>query len=367
MTIKVKNIIPALAIHPGETLKDELDAREISQTDFANDIGISPTQLNEIIKGKRNITADFALLLEKALGIKAEFWMNLQTSYELDVSRIKEKNIQKFSQVERWNTIKLYVPISYYKKQGLLSDNLEENENKVKEIYNESTIDGIINATSKPCYARFKKSSALAGNIGNIVGWQKLVEWRAKKVIVEPFSIKQKNELIDELKKISTKKNLVSNTVKLLSRYGIILIVQEKPDKAPIDGMAFWTNDNPAIGVTLRHNRVDNFIFTIMHELGHIYLHLYKNRKKEFIENLDDHTYMSKTPEENEANEFASNNLIPTDKWEEFRMNHFNIDDDDIIKFANELKINPATVRGRLCHEDHNYYMKRTIIPNKLS
>ncbi len=328
---------------------------------------ISTTQLNEIIKGKRNITADFALLLEKALDIKAEFWMNLQTSYELDVSRIKEKNIQKFSQVERWNTIKQFVPVSYFKKQALLSDDLLENENKIKEIYNVKNIDGIINAASRPCYSRFKKSVALQENVINIVGWTKLVEWRAKDEKVATFSFKNKDEVISEFKKICTKKNLVSNTEKLLAQYGIKLINQPKPDKAPIDGMAFWSDKNPAIGVTLRHSRIDNFIFTVMHELGHIYLHLSKDKKREFVENLDDHTYMSKNPEENEANEFASNNLIDPGKWDEFKMNNFIIDDADIIKFANEIKINPATVRGRLCHEDHNYYRKRTIIPNKLS
>ena len=367
MATKLKSLTPAFAIHPGETLKDELDAREISQTDFATDIGILPNQLNEVIKGKRNITADFALLLEKALKIEADFWMRLQSSYELDVSRVKEKNIQKFSQVERWNTIKTYVPVNYYKKQGLLTDSLADNESKVKEIYNVHNIDGIINATSKPCYARFKKSTALSESIINVVGWQKLVEYNAKQINVGTFEPKQKDNLIDELKKISKKKDLVTNTAKLLSKSGIKLIIQDKPDKAPIDGMAFWSDKNPAIGVTLRHQRIDNFIFTIMHELGHIYLHLSKDKKKEFIEDLDDHAYMSKNPEENEANEFARNNLIAPAKWEEFKMNHFSIEDEDIEKLAIELKIHPAIIRGRVCHENHNYYRRRTSIMNKLN
>ena len=58
-----------MAIHPGEILKDELDERDISQTSFATDTGIALTQLNEIVKGKRNISADYALLFEKLLDI----------------------------------------------------------------------------------------------------------------------------------------------------------------------------------------------------------------------------------------------------------------------------------------------------------
>ena len=134
MAIKIKNLVPAMATHPGEVLKDELQSLSISQKDFANDIGVASTQLNEIIKGKRNITADFALLLEKALKIDAEFWMKLQSAYELDVSRIKAKTIEKISSIERWNTIKNYIPYKYFKKELPLTESLEENEAKIKEV-----------------------------------------------------------------------------------------------------------------------------------------------------------------------------------------------------------------------------------------
>jgi HTH-type transcriptional regulator / antitoxin HigA len=367
MTVKLKNLIPAMSTHPGEILNDELDSRKISQKDFATDIGISVTQLNEVIKGKRNITADFALVLEKALGIDAKIWMNFQTAYELDVSRIKEKTIEKLSQVERWNTIKQYVPVSFFKKEGYITDNLEVNENKIKEIYNVDNIDGIINATAKPCYARFKKSTALSESVINVVGWQKLVEYKAKRKPVDLFALKDKEELIEELKKLSTKKNLISNTDKLLAKYGIKFIDQEKPEKAPIDGIAFWSEKNPVIGITKRHKRIDNFIFTIMHELGHIYLHLLKDKKREFVDDLDNHLYLNGNAEEKEANDFASKNLIPLEKWENFMENHYIVDDQAIIDFAAELKIHPSIVRGRLCHENHSYYKKRTAIVNKLS
>ena len=75
------NLIPAFATHPGTILADEMEANEYNQIDLAKLIDIKRSQLNEIIKGKRNINADLALLLEKALGIDADFWMEAQKNF----------------------------------------------------------------------------------------------------------------------------------------------------------------------------------------------------------------------------------------------------------------------------------------------
>lgn len=77
------NIAPFEAIHPGELLLDELNCRNISQAKFASQIGVKPSLLNEIIKGKRNVNIEMALLLEASLGISAQMWMNLQNDYNL--------------------------------------------------------------------------------------------------------------------------------------------------------------------------------------------------------------------------------------------------------------------------------------------
>lgn len=84
----IKQITPYKPTHPGEVLHDELKARGISQSDFAAEIGMQPTMLNEIIKGRRPVTADIALLLEKALDIPADFWMRFQRQYEQDLEAI---------------------------------------------------------------------------------------------------------------------------------------------------------------------------------------------------------------------------------------------------------------------------------------
>jgi addiction module HigA family antidote len=75
------------SIHPGEILEEEfLKPMGISQYRLAKDISVPPRRINEIVHGKRSITADTALRLGKFFGISAQFWLNLQTRYDLEVA-----------------------------------------------------------------------------------------------------------------------------------------------------------------------------------------------------------------------------------------------------------------------------------------
>ena len=76
---------PKNPFHPGEILLEEfLEPAGISQAAFARQLGWTKARLNELIKGKRGITADSALDLSEALGTSAKLWMNLQSTYDLD-------------------------------------------------------------------------------------------------------------------------------------------------------------------------------------------------------------------------------------------------------------------------------------------
>ena len=75
-------------VHPGEVLLEEfLEPMEISQYRVAKDISVSPRRINEIVHGKRAVTADTALRLARYFGTSDRFWLNLQTSYDLDIER----------------------------------------------------------------------------------------------------------------------------------------------------------------------------------------------------------------------------------------------------------------------------------------
>lgn len=77
-------------IHPGEILREEfLEPLGITQNRLATTIGVPPRRINEIVHGKRSITADTALRLAKAFGNSAQFWLNIQDRYELDIAADK--------------------------------------------------------------------------------------------------------------------------------------------------------------------------------------------------------------------------------------------------------------------------------------
>lgn len=80
-------LTPSEPIHPGEMLKDELQARGISQRKFAELIGVSYSVLNEVLNGKRPITTEYALKIEAATGTKAYMWVNMQTAYNMQTAR----------------------------------------------------------------------------------------------------------------------------------------------------------------------------------------------------------------------------------------------------------------------------------------
>ena len=87
--INIKTLIPGKPTHPGQILLDELNARKMTQMDLSIRTGIKRSQLNEIIKGKRRISAGIAVLLEKPLGIDARYWLDAQIQYDLDYARKK--------------------------------------------------------------------------------------------------------------------------------------------------------------------------------------------------------------------------------------------------------------------------------------
>ena len=77
-------------VHPGEVLLEEfLEPMGISQYRLAKDISVPPRRINEIVHGKRSVTADTALRLARYFGTSDRFWLNLQASYDLDVEREK--------------------------------------------------------------------------------------------------------------------------------------------------------------------------------------------------------------------------------------------------------------------------------------
>ena len=84
---------PLYPIHPGEILADELMELNKSPTELARELHVPANRISQLVAGKRAMTADTALRLERWLGVSAAFWMNLQKRYELDIAREKSDDI----------------------------------------------------------------------------------------------------------------------------------------------------------------------------------------------------------------------------------------------------------------------------------
>lgn len=355
-----KILTPAQATHPGILIKDELDATpELNQRTLAKELGVQPSFLNEIIKGKRPVTADIAILLEKILGISADYWMKFQSQYEIDKARVKQKNIRRVRNIELWSIIKEYVPVRYFKKHNYLTDDLESDIKTIKKIYEVETIDGLVSSFSKDKLAYYRKSDKLKIDEKNMFAWSSLAQYEAKNQKTNTFNFDNLNQLCINLNNIFYENSGTPERVKAaLNQFGIKMLLIEKLEKTPIDGFSFWSEKNPAIALTLRYNRIDNFAFTIMHEIGHIDLHLRNDKDRKFID-LTKKQNLDKC--ENEADNYAQEKLISKNIWQDILENHLPLNDEKITALGDEHRINPAILLGRVCYEMDYYAMKTTI------
>ncbi|HVB22073.1 MAG TPA: HigA family addiction module antitoxin [Ktedonobacteraceae bacterium] len=80
---------PIYPIHPGEIVADELVKLNKTSAELARELHVPANRISQLVAGKRAMTADTALRLERRLGVSATFWMNLQKRYELDLARAK--------------------------------------------------------------------------------------------------------------------------------------------------------------------------------------------------------------------------------------------------------------------------------------
>lgn len=146
-----------------------------------------------------------------------------------------------------------------------------------------------------------------------------------------------------------------------LRKKGVAILIEARLDKTYLDGAALLADDGrPVIGLTLRHNRLDNFWFTLFHEIGHVLLHL----SAEQPALLDPEIERRKTSMvETEADRFALETCIPNEIWErEVKSLRYA---KDIRAMASKLRLHPAILAGRLRHEANDYRLHRTLIGGK--
>ncbi|GAB6011535.1 HigA family addiction module antitoxin [Viscerimonas tarda] len=101
MATIANKLIPLHPTHPGTLIKDEIEYRGITQKNLAAQMGVSYTVLNEILNAKRPVSAEYALLVEAALGVDAETLTNMQTRYNLQMARQNKKILERFAEIRK--------------------------------------------------------------------------------------------------------------------------------------------------------------------------------------------------------------------------------------------------------------------------
>ncbi|MEM8793831.1 MAG: ImmA/IrrE family metallo-endopeptidase [Pseudomonadota bacterium] len=180
--------------------------------------------------------------------------------------------------------------------------------------------------------------------------WRARVTARAREAFASVEDVHEPLELkwMPGLIRLSNDTHGPLRAVEVLADRGIVLIVEPQVPGLKIDGAAFIVDGRPVIGMTVRTDTVDNFWFTLMHELAHVTLHFSTGLAVGFYDQTDQEASVDE--QEEEANRFASNLLIPEERW---RRSTARIAKSAAVieRFANELGIHPAIVFGRIRKE----------------
>lgn len=338
---------PNIAVHPGRTLGDTLEALKMTQADLAERVGLAKKTINEIIQGKNPITPESAIRFGAVFGTSATFWNNLQRNYEEVSVRIQvEKDLEEelcllprfkcYSELVQWGRVEA------------------TRDPKIK-VVNLRNFFGIssLKIVPKVHAIAFRQTGYKEVAKESLAAWLRCGEIEAQKQTIAKFNKEKLNNSIDELKSLTMQspKNFSNKLIEICASFGVAVVFTPYFRKTYVNGATKWLNaDNALIQLSLRGSYDDIFWFTFFHELGHILKH---GKKEQFVE-FDYENEDVLREKENETDEFARNALIPKDEYAEFiKQDDFSIS--AIRVFADKIVISPGIVAGRLSYETGNW------------
>jgi HTH-type transcriptional regulator/antitoxin HigA len=334
----------AEAFPPGEFIKDELEARDWTQDVLAEITGIPAPVISNLIKGKRAISTDIAVGLAAAFGTTAQFWMNLETSYQLWTDAREDKKITRKARLYE------LAPINELFKRGWIekTNDIDLLEERVLKFLDRRTLD----EPSKLSYAA--KRSTVKANPAQIA-WVHRAKQLAEAMPAARFSSETFSEMLKKLKELRENAEDVREVAKVLADGGVRLILIEGLPKGRIDGATFWLNEfSPVIVMSMRYDRLDHFWFVLMHELGHV-------ANRDALGGLpildvdlvgeNPIPFDEKSDIEKRADLFAEGALVETREMDRFIGRYRPLYSKQKIKnFAARIHVHPAIVLGQLQH-----------------
>lgn len=341
-----RKIIPEVHISPVDAILFRMDQMGLRKIDLVPYIG-SISKVSEVLSGKRPLSLNMIRRLNKGLGISAEVLIgNLDIS--INILENSEENYARY-------------PLAELNERGYFANfkNIPIKTNQLVD-YAEELIKyffgGLIIRGHSPAFLRAPQyqNGARGMNDYALIAWLACVLKKARTIPLfgtyKTGSITE--QWLHDLVKLSRFEQGPLLAKEFLSRHGIALVVEKHFQKTYLDGVALMDNGIPIIGLTLRHDRLDNFWFVLLHELIHIQRHL-TSEITYITDNLDDSVQANEAIEK-EANQEAINALIPLEKWLKSEVK-YNPTATNAKQLANDLGIHEAIIAGRVRYETKNW------------
>lgn len=348
MEAKMSGLSREMIIHPGETLKEVLEDRNMSQQELALRTGVSPKHISTVLNGEKNISVSFAKKLEYALNIDAEFWINLQNAYDKEILEFDELNsISK----EEISVLKQLKSVFEYLIEKTMIPICSAAEQKVLELRKFLNVSNLTSIPTLVSTGAFRTQTSVGVDEYTLFAWQKICEVLCSRVDVQETDYQEQKKrlllLIPSIKKLmfESQEVFVPRLTALLSDNGIAFCIAPSFKGAPVQGFIKHISESKTIlAMTFRQKKADIFWFTFFHEIGHL---LNGDGKKKFID-----FESVENVQEKKADEFVENELLNKQEYANFlRKSDFSLQ--SIKEFAKEQNVLPCIVIGRLQKEKY--------------
>jgi len=328
---------------PIEAIKFRMEQQKLNPRDLIPYIG-SRSKVSEVLSGKRSLTLSMIRALSAGLGIPANVLIQEQYQDDIDWERFPIK------QMIAWG----WIPAPEHPRST-------RSEEILRPFFAE--------AGNLQLQAVFYRSSSHIRS-GRSMDDYALTAWSARvlaRASENPPTVKYKAGVLTEKFLREVAQLSISEMGPLLARdllreQGIQVVVERHLPRTYLDGAIIMTDKlSPVIGLTLRHDRIDNFWFTLTHELAHLSLHL-DNETSIFYDDLD--MEAEDDPREREADYLAGEVLIPDEVWKQSPASHLR-SPEAAEHLAKQLNIHPAIVAGRMRHELKAYRLLNNLVGHK--
>lgn len=345
---------PLKNLGPGYSIRRDMEANDWNQKDLADILGASEKHISRLLNNKEPVTINTAKLLAKAFYNTPQFWINLDTNYRL---RLEETAQEKTTAAKA--LIYRYMPIRDMRNKGWLPKDDNKLIAAIKCFWNIKELKfDFIDQKAAACFRKSDKFNHF--NPFYAVTWLRKAEAEAAKETTNSYSPEKLLELANSIPILSTQSDGLELFIKKLNDAGVCFLRIPHLEKTYIDGASFLYKQNPVIAYTARHNRIDNFWFTITHEIAHVLKHLSRSNPT-IIDNMDE--LDTENQQEIEADNFSSQ-ILKTEKILTFFEGMQRISKARIKECANKLNIAQAIIVGCLQHHKiMPYSSMRELLP----